>query len=83
MMEEMKTFIPASNPGLDAQTGSGLGLMRFEVGGQELIGHVGEFMGSSSIAMYSPDRGNTITITCNLSYPDLASVVASLQEVIK
>ena len=38
MMEEMKTFIPASNPGLDAQTGSGLGLMRFEVGGQELIG---------------------------------------------
>jgi D-alanyl-D-alanine carboxypeptidase len=83
MMEEMKTFIPASNPGLDAQTGSGLGLMRFEVGGQELIGHVGEFMGSSSIAVYSPDKGYTIAITCNLSYPDLAAVVAGLQDIVK
>jgi len=82
-MEEMTTFIPAMNPGLDAQTGSGLGLMRFEVDGQELIGHVGEFMGSSSIAVYSPEKGYTITITCNLSFPDLAAVVASLQEVIK
>jgi D-alanyl-D-alanine carboxypeptidase len=82
-MEEMMTFIPAANPGLDAQTGSGLGLMRFEVGGQELIGHVGEFMGSSSIAVYSPEKGYIITITCNLSYPDLATVLASLQEVIK
>ncbi len=82
MLKEMETFIPASNPGLDAQTGSGLGLMRFEVDGQELIGHVGEFMGSSSIAVYSPDKGYTITITCNLSYPDLATVVGSMQEVI-
>jgi hypothetical protein len=56
--------------------------MRFEVGGQELIGHVGEFMGSSSIAVYSPEKGYIITITCNLSYPDLATVLASLQEVI-
>jgi D-alanyl-D-alanine carboxypeptidase len=82
-MEEMKTFTPASNPGLDAQTGSGLGLMRFEVDGQELIGHVGEFMGASSIAVYSPDKGYTITITCNLSFPDLAAVVGSLQKIIK
>jgi D-alanyl-D-alanine carboxypeptidase len=83
MMDEMKTFIPASNPGLDAQTGSGLGLMRINVDGHELIGHIGEFMGSSSIAMYSPDMGYTITITSNLSYPDLVAVMASLQEVIK
>jgi len=82
-MEEMMTFIPAVNPGLDAQTGSGLGLMRFEVGGQELLGHVGEFMGSSSIAVYSPEKGYTITITCNLSYPDMTAVVASLQEIVR
>jgi D-alanyl-D-alanine carboxypeptidase len=82
IMKEMTTFIPASNPGLEAQTGSGLGLMRLEVNGQELIGHVGEFMGSSSIAMYAPNQGYTIVVTCNLSYPDLAAVLASLQEVI-
>jgi hypothetical protein len=68
---------------LDAQTGSGLGLMRFEVGGQELMGHVGEFMGSSSIAMYAPDKGYTIVITSNLSNPQLADVLADLQAVIR
>jgi len=68
MMKEMITFNPASNPGL--------GLMRFVVNGQELIGHVGEFMGSSSIAMYAPDQGYIIVVTCNLSYPDLAGVLA-------
>jgi len=82
-MEEMTTFLPATNPGLDAQTGSGLGLMRFEVDGQELIGHVGEFMGSSSIAMYAPDKGYTIIVTSNLSNPDLTSVLADLQAIIK
>ena len=82
-LDAMRTFIPAVNPGLDAQTGSGLGLMRFEVGGQELIGHVGEFMGSSSIAVYSPDKGYTIVVTSNLSNPDLAAVVASLQEIVR
>ena len=82
-LDAMRTFIPAVNPGLDAQTGSGLGLMRFKVGGQELIGHVGEFMGSSSIAVYSPDKGYTIVVTCNLSNPDLAAVVASLQEIVR
>ena len=83
IMDEMKTFIPASNPGLDAQTGSGLGLMSFEMDGQELIGHVGEFMGSTSIAMYAPDKGYTIVVTSNLSTPDLAAVLARLQEIIK
>jgi D-alanyl-D-alanine carboxypeptidase len=82
-LEEMTTFIPASNPGLAAQTGSGLGLMRFEVDGQELIGHVGEFMGSTSIAMYAPNKGYTIVVTSNLSNPDLAAVLAGLQEIIK
>jgi D-alanyl-D-alanine carboxypeptidase len=81
-LEEMETFIPASNPGLDAQIGSGLGLMCFEVAGQELIGHVGEFMGSSSIAMYAPDKGYTIVVTSNLSNPDLTAVLASLREII-
>jgi D-alanyl-D-alanine carboxypeptidase len=82
-MKEMTNFIPAANPGLEAQTGSGLGLMRLNVNGQELIGHIGEFMGSSSIAMYSPNQGYTIVVTSNLSYPDLVAVLASLQESIK
>lgn len=82
-MEEMKTFIPASNPGFPEQIGSGLGLMRLDVNGQEMIGHVGQFMGSSSIAMYAPDKGYAIVVTSNLSNPDLVAVLAGLQEIIK
>jgi D-alanyl-D-alanine carboxypeptidase len=81
-MKEMTTFIPASNPGFSAQTGSGLGLMRLQVDGQELYGHVGQFMGSTSIAMVAPNKGYTIVVTSNLSNPDLVEVVAHLQDVI-
>lgn len=82
-MQEMTKFIPADNPGLPEQNGSGLGLMRLEVDGQELIGHVGVFMGSTAIAMYSPANHTIIIVTCNLSDPGLVEVLADLQEQIK
>jgi D-alanyl-D-alanine carboxypeptidase len=82
-MAEMTTFIPASNPGFEAQTGYGLGLMRLEVDGRELVGHVGQFMGSTAIAMYAPDEGTIIVLTTNLSFPDLVGVLAELQASIK
>src|SRR6266487_3352256 len=47
-MSEMTRFVSASNPGFSEQNGYGLGLMRLEVDGQELVGHVGEFMGSTA-----------------------------------
>lgn len=78
-MAEMTAFVSASNPGFSEQNGYGLGLMRLEVDGQELVGHVGEFMGSTSIAMYSPDRKHLIVVTCNLSYPNLLQVLTGLQ----
>lgn len=78
MMEAMLTFIPASNPGFDPQVGYGLGLMQLNVDGQELIGHVGEFMGSTAIAMYAPDTGSLVVVTANMSYPDLVKVVSDL-----
>jgi len=79
-MAEMTTFITAPNPGFDAQNGYGLGLMRLAVDGQELVGHVGQFMGSSSIAMYAPDKGTIIVLTTNLSFPEVVEVLADLQE---
>lgn len=57
--------------------------MRIKVDGQELIGHVGEFMGSTSIAMYAPDQGYLIVVDSNLSFPNLVEVVARLQQSIK
>lgn len=83
MMKEMTTYIPASNPGFPEQKGYGLGLMRLEAKGQEFVGHVGEFMGSTAVAMYAPDRQDLIVVTSNLSYPDLLKVLLSLQEGIR
>jgi hypothetical protein len=57
--------------------------MRLDVNGQELYGHIGEFMGSTSIAMYAPDKGYTIVVTSNLSNPDLAEVLSRMQAIIK
>jgi hypothetical protein len=71
-----------SNPGFVELKGSGLGLMRLEVNGQELIGHVGQFMGSTSIAMFAPEVGFTIVITSSLSNPDLVQVLGGLQDII-
>jgi D-alanyl-D-alanine carboxypeptidase len=82
-MKEMTTFIDAPNLGIPEQTGYGLGLMQLEVSGQELVGHIGWFMGSTAIAMHAPDKNYTIVVTCNLSTPDLVAVVAGLQKVIR
>jgi CubicO group peptidase (beta-lactamase class C family) len=83
MMKDMTTFVEAVNPGFEAQDGYGLGLMRLKVDGQELVGHVGEFMGSTAIAMYAPDEHSVVVVTANLSYPDMVCVVADLQRVIR
>jgi D-alanyl-D-alanine carboxypeptidase len=82
-MAEMVDFVDAPNPGLPEQTGSGLGLMRLEVDGQELIGHIGQFMGSAAIAVYAPEQHDLIVVTSNLSNPHLVEVVTALQEAIK
>ncbi len=78
-MAEMTTFVSAANPGFEVQDGYGLGLMRLNVGGQELIGHVGEFMGSTAIALYAPERHQLIVVTTNLSYPNLVDPLLALQ----
>lgn len=79
MMEEMTTYISASNPGFPEQNGYGLGLMRLETDGQAYVGHVGEFMGSTAVAMFAPDSRDIIVVTSNLSYPNLLEVLVDLQ----
>jgi D-alanyl-D-alanine carboxypeptidase len=81
-MSAMTSFIPADNPGFEQQNGYGLGLMRIELDGIQMIGHVGQFMGSTAIAMYAPEANHLIVVTCDLSYPDLVGVVAELQNAI-
>jgi D-alanyl-D-alanine carboxypeptidase len=83
MMKEMTTYGNAPNPGFAEQTGYGLGLMQLKIDGQELVGHVGQFMGSTAIAVVSPKEKYTIVVACDLSFPRLTDVVADLQKEIK
>ena len=53
--------------------------MQLDIEGQELVGHVGEFMGSTAIAMVSPTEKYIIVVVCDLSFPRLTDVVADLQ----
>jgi D-alanyl-D-alanine carboxypeptidase len=79
MMKEMTAYTDAPNPGFSEQTGYGLGLMQLVIAGQELVGHVGEFMGSTAIAVVSPKEKYTIVVVCDLSFARLTDVVADLQ----
>ena len=79
MMKEMTTYIDAPNPGFSEQTGYGLGLMQINIDGHELVGHVGQFMGFTAIAVVSPMENYTIVVLCDLSFPRLTDVVADLQ----
>ena len=83
MMNEMTAYIDAPNPGFSEQIGYGLGLMQLDIDGQELVGHVGQFMGSTAIAVVSPQEKYTIVVVCDLSSPKLTEVVANLQREIQ
>ncbi len=78
-MQAMTTFVAADNPGFEAQDGYGLGLMRLEVDGQQLIGHTGEFMGGTAIAAYAPEGRDLVVVTTNLSFPNLVETLAGLR----
>jgi len=83
MMQAMTDYIEAPNPGFSEQTGYGLGLMQMDIEGKELVGHVGQFMGATAIAVVAPDEKTTIVVLCDLSFPRLTEVVADLQREIQ
>lgn len=78
----MQTFLPVENPGFDAQIGQGLGLMELNIAGTAYVGHLGQFMGATALAVHSSFTGDTIVIITNLSSPNLAEVIADLQSVL-
>jgi len=53
-------------------------LIQLEIDGKELVGHVGQFIGSTAIAVVSPMEKTIIVVVCDLSFPKLTNVVADL-----
>ena len=63
-------------------TGYGLGVSRWNLGGQELWGHKGFISGFNTITMYSPKHQYVISILANQSNVITNSVLEELQKVL-
>ncbi len=62
MLDTMLTFVSANVSGAN---GYGLGTMRYNVNGKICWGHAGNSFGHSSVAMYYPVQGITISVMMN------------------
>jgi len=74
ILEEMTTFLPATDSGTPQLTGYGLGLFRLEIGGEEVWASLGEFIGFMTMVTYSPSEHDVVAIIGNLSLYDYVSV---------
>lgn len=63
-------------------TGYGLGLMRFQINGDELWGHRGSALGFSAIGVYSPKHKYSIAVIGNLSKFDVCKIVDMIQPIV-
>jgi len=81
MLTEMTNFVDVVD-GPPDQNGYGLGLIRYETGGDEVWGHSGTIGGFSTYAMWSPYKNYTIAIIANLCRYDRVSAFADLQKVL-
>jgi D-alanyl-D-alanine carboxypeptidase len=62
MLDTMLTFV---NANISGANGYGLGTMRYNVNGKICWGHAGNSFGHSSVAMYYPVQGITISVMMN------------------
>jgi hypothetical protein len=80
-VQAITTFLPAKSPDTKTQTGQGLGVMRFEINGEEWWGHTGEFIGFTAITAYAPKLNTTISLIGNLSVFDVEALLSELYQV--
>lgn len=62
-IDQMVQFV-SSNAGL-VWTGSGLGVLQYQLAGQETWGHAGAVRGFSSLMVYSPSTGISVAVGVN------------------
>lgn len=77
-LDEMMTFIDCTDEDLYVQTGYGLGLRRFEIGGHVLIGHTGTIPGYGGLLMYNADKDYIIAALANISYFNQIAVLTEI-----
>ncbi|HYH05076.1 MAG TPA: serine hydrolase, partial [Bacillota bacterium] len=79
-LAEMQTFVDAPEGDAPWQTGYGLGIRRFVVSGEEVIGHTGSIPGHSGIAMHNAAKGYTIVILSNRSVIEQKQLFEEVQK---
>ena len=81
-INKMINFNKINDDQLPLNTGYGLGVSRWNLGGQELWGHKGFITGFNTITMYSPKHQYVISILANQSNVTTNSVLEELQKVL-
>lgn len=77
-LQQITAFLPAKSPNTRTQTGQGLGVMQFDIEGQEWWGHTGEFIGFTAIAAHAPRANTTIALIGNLSVFEVEALLGEL-----
>lgn len=79
MLEKMTDFRYIEEEDYD---GYGMGVMRFQINGEELWGHRGSALGFSAIGIYSPSHSYAIAVIGNLSKFDTLKIVENIQSTV-
>lgn len=82
-LEDMMNFIECTDEDITVQTGYGLGLRRFEIDDNILIGHTGTIPGYGGLLMHNIDRNYSIAVLANISYLDQIDILSELINFIK
>ena len=77
-LEEMMDFIDCTDEDIFVQTGYGLGLRRFEIEDNILIGHTGTIPGYGGLLMYNIGRDYSVAVLANISYLDQIDILTEI-----
>lgn len=77
-LEEMMDFIDCTAEDIFVQTGYGLGLRRFEIRDNILIGHTGTIPGYGGLLIYNMERDYSVAVLANISYLDQIDILTEI-----
>lgn len=77
-LEEMMDFIACTDEDVFVQTGYGLGLRRFGIQDNILIGHTGTIPGYGGLLMHNIERNYSVAVLANISYLDQIDILTEI-----
>jgi len=82
-LQQMRTFFPCTDEDIPVQTGYGLGMRRFDINGNTLIGHTGTILGFGAGTFYLPEQGIYLSFAANQSRLDQVGLIQKIVEILR